>query len=168
MKRGALLFVGLLLCIPLLGWATTRIVNDIIFDVKVEGRLKRAADANTVEIAKSELQAVLPYLEEKGYTKGSTRILYWEPKTDVGFWYENLTSSLAELEKVTSETSQLERTNLLMKLRETLLDQGQSVAVTLPPGISVFPHNVAYCIWVWLSGLVAVVGVLCGAGAFKD
>ena len=45
-----------------------------------------------------------------------------------------------------------------MKLRETLLDQGQSISVTSPPGISIFPYNTSYAIIMMLSSILAIVG----------
>lgn len=65
------------------------------------------------------------------------------PSYDVGFWYKNLSSSLEELKQYEArEASQLEKTNALMKLRETLLDTtDDGTSVTAPAGISVFPYN---------------------------
>ena len=66
---------------------------------------------------------------------------------DVGFWYQNLKASLGELEQVSSTATQLEKSNLLIKLRETLLDQGkEGISITSPDGISRFPLNTAYAI----------------------
>ena len=66
---------------------------------------------------------------------------------DVGFWYQNLKASLGELDQVSLTASQLEKSNLLIKLRETLLDQGkEGISITSPDGISRFPLNTAYAI----------------------
>jgi hypothetical protein len=106
------------------------------------GYLKRAADANTVETAKEQLQRAIYYLEENNITSGYTSILWKTPDEDIYFWYKNLKQSESELLKVDSTTSALEKANLLMKLRETLLDNGkEGDSLTYPDGLSRYPNN---------------------------
>lgn len=155
-------FFGVILCIPFLIWSGLRIYNSIVYDIHCGGHLKRAADANTVDTAKKELAEALKYLEDNKMTEGYTSVLWKTPSEDVGFWYQNLKSAHEELEKVTPETTQLERTNVLMKLRETLLDHGEKGdSVTAPGGISVFPSNTPYFIFGWLTFLVGCGGAFC-------
>lgn len=165
-KSGIIAIVLLIVfcCIAFGAWSTIRIVKSVVFNIECNGHLKRAADASTTELAKQELKIALTYLEEKNITQGYTSVLYQTPDEDIGFWYKNLKESLAELEKVTLEATQLEKTNLLMKLRETLLDQssGESggIEVTCPSGISIFPNNVVYCFFGWISALVTTIAVI--------
>jgi hypothetical protein len=152
--------LALVLVVPFTLWGIFSLTNHFSYQKNCGGRLKLAADANTVELAKQELRKAVIWLEETGKTEGNSSFIIDVPANDVGFWYKNLKSSLEELEKVTPETSQLERTNLLMKLRETLLDhsgQGGTV-VTEPAGITVYPHRWGYLIW-------AILGVISGIGA---
>ena len=122
-----------------------RVYKDVIFDRECEGHLKRAADANSVELATQELETALNYLKANKVTEGYTSVMYTTPDEDVGFWYKNLTTSLDELKSLPANTTPLERTNVLMKLRETLLDKGErSESVTGPSGIGVFPLNALY------------------------
>ena len=151
---------SVLLLFPILLWAGLRIYNNIVYDIDCGGHIKRAADANTVELAMQEMKTVIAYLEARGMTSGYTSVLYRTPDEDVGFWYQNLKASLGELEKITPETTQLERSNILIKLRETLLDHGQSIIVTDPSGISIFPNNVSYAWFGLLSLVAAIVGVV--------
>ncbi len=153
-------FFGVLLCLPFLVWTGVRTVASIQFDRKCEGYLKRAADANTVELAREQLQVAVDYAQRKGLTSGYTSILWTTPDADVGFWFKNLVASLAELNRVTPATTQLERSNILIKLRETLLDQGQGVTVTVPEGISIYPHNALFMFWAVFSGILGVIGAL--------
>jgi len=151
--------LGVILCLPFSIWIGARVYSAVVFDIDCGGHIKRTADANTVELATQELKTVVAYLEREDMTSGYTAILYRTPDTDVGFWYTNLKSSLGELEKVTSETTQLERSNLLMKLRETLLDKGESSEnVTAPSGISVFPNNAGFAFFGMLSLVVFIIG----------
>lgn len=136
-----------LVLLPLLVLSGARIVKMVIFNRDCGDHIKRASDANTVEMATDEMRTVIRYLEDNKMTEGYTSMLYNTPDEDVGYWYKNLKSSLEELEKVKPETTQLERSNILLKLRETLLDHGdRGDTVTVPSGISVFPNNIFYAL----------------------
>ncbi len=150
--------IGVLLISVFVGWCSFRMLASVQFDRNCGGRLKRAADANTVELAKHELEVVVKYLEDHQMTEGYTSIFYTTPDEDVEFWYTNIKSSLAELMKVGPASSQLERTNVLIKLRETLLDSDASV--TVPTGISVYPNNKTVCFLGFLAFLLAVIGLV--------
>lgn len=152
--------LGVMLFIPVLLWAGLRFYNSIVYEIDCEGHIKRAADANTVEIAEQEMKTVIAYLETRGMTSGYTSVLYRTPDADVGFWYQNLKASLDELERITPQTTQLERSNVLIKLRETLLEHGQSLSVTQPEGISIYPNNVAYAQFGWLGLVAAIAGFI--------
>lgn len=164
MRRLVGILIGLVVLSPFLGWATVRVVQFVQFDRAVTGHLKRAADANTVELAEKELVGVVTYLQQNGVTSGyTTAMFYTEPDEDVGFWYSNLSASLEELRKVPQGATQLEKSNILIKLRETLVDHGQGVTVTVPPGASIFPRNTLYFLWGWISGgMLVIVGVSVG------
>lgn len=151
--------IAVVLCLPFLGWVTTRTVQSIQFDRNVEGHLKRAADANTVELAYKELAGVLAYLEQTGMTSGYTSIFWRTPDEDIGFWYQNLTASIGELRKVPRDATQLEKSNILIKLRETLVDHGQSLKVTVPEGASIFPSNTGYFLWAIAGMIILIVGL---------
>lgn len=117
-----------------------RISKKIAFKQNVKGYLKRAADANTVELANEELTKVIDYLEANDITSGYTSVLWQTPDEDIDFWYRNLKASQKELQHL-GTTSTLEKTNVLIKLRETLLDVGEKTKVTVPEGLSVYPNN---------------------------
>jgi hypothetical protein len=143
-----------ILAIVFCGWMTTRVVKGVIFDRECEGHLKRASDANTISLAAKELTTAVDYLNARGFTEGYTSVFYRTPDEDIGFWYNNLSQSLTELKECPDDATQLEKSNLLMKLRETLLDDGQSgVRVTVPMGMSIYPYNFLYFLWS-LSGLL--------------
>lgn len=156
-NAGLLIFLSVLLMLPVLILAGSATYSEIAFDVNCQGHLKRAGDANTVEMAEKELAKAVQYMEENGLTTGTTSLFWKTPSNDVTFWYQNIKSSLEELKKITPETSLLERTNVLMKLRETLMDHGK---VTCPGGISLHPNNVAFFYAGWLTGLMALAGVI--------
>jgi hypothetical protein len=109
------------------------------------GHIKLAADANSIELAKSELKIAIDYAEAHGLTEGYTSVLFRVPTDNLAFWYTNMKSAYQELCELPTDATPLERTNVLMKLRETLMDSGEKGDhVTKPDGISVYPHNKAY------------------------
>jgi len=161
-----LLVITTLAAISFCGWAAVRIVQGVGFKQDCGGYLRRASNANTVELAVRELSRALEYMERNNLTTGYTSVLWRTPDEDVGYWHDNIRASLDELKAIKPDAGQLERSNVLMKLRETLIDRGdKGDGLTVPDGISAFPANTALFIWGWLSALVAVG---CVALAMKD
>ena len=129
-----------------------------IFKKEVTGYLVRAANASSVKIAKGELKIALDYLEANNMTSGYTSALYNTPDEDIAFWYTNLKSSYDGLNEADSASS-LEKTNLLIKLRETIMVRGGEgrEKVTVPDALYLHPNNVA---WAW--GTLLALGGLFG------
>ncbi len=159
MKLAAsLFFAGLFLA-----FGITAGFKSYFFDIGCEGHLKRAADANTVELALAELDVALTYAEQKGLTSGTTAVILPTPAEDLGFWYTNLVASRDELRKLGPEATALVRTNVLMKLRQSLLDKTQSgEKVTAPGDISLFPNQRFYTAW----GIGSFLGLVVSLGLF--
>ena len=147
MKKFFVIFI-LLLFVGLSGY---RIYHNIVFKKEVTGYLKRATDASTIDLALKDLQTAIKYLENNNLTKGFTSIIYESPSEDIAFWYQNLKASEAELIKAKNSSS-LEKTNVLLKLKESLSDEGKkSSSVTYPEGISIYPNNKLVTILFWIS-----------------
>jgi hypothetical protein len=134
------------------------VVMHIEFNQECGGYLKQAADANSVEIALNRLDKALGYIEANGLKKGYTSILWKTEDENVGFWYQNVKACKAELAACINSTP-LEKTNVLMKVRESLTDQGEKGTVlTIPSGISRFPDNTLYAI---LNTISVICGCFC-------
>ena len=146
-------FTGL---ISLIASTVTIIVISIQLDQDCTGHLKRAADANTIEIAKQEIDVAVNYLEANELTTGYTSIFYRTPDEDIEFWYNNLKAAQLELATVSDSATQLERSNILIKLRETLIDHtGKSGdKITCPDGLSRYPNNGLFALWLNLSWIL--------------
>jgi len=143
-------------------WFSVRMVASVHFTQHCGGYLERAGHANTVELAAQELTRAVQYMEANDLRTGYTSVLWRTPDEDIGFWYTNVTASLAELRAVKPEASQLERSNILLKLRETLIvnnNEGDSLRV--PSGISIYPDNGLFFLWGTLS--VLGMALICGA-----
>ena len=129
-----------------------RISKNIEFKQNVKGYLKRAADASTVQLANEEISKAINYLEVNDMTTGYTSVLYKTPDEDIDFWFRNLKASQHELQALKSESA-LEKTNVLIKLRETLLDTGEKTKVTVPKALHLYPNNK---VWAWLKALAVL------------
>lgn len=163
MKQFLIIFLSILM----LAGASTIIYKRIEFKQNCSGRLERAANANTVELAVKELDAAIQYAEAKGYTSGYTSVLYKTPDEDVEYWYNNLCASRQELVNLPDSSSTLEKTNTLMKLRETLTDTGENgTQVIYPDGLQFYPHNFLLGIVRWFIWIVLV--LICAATKLID
>lgn len=136
-----------------------RIIKGVELKQNVTGYLKRAADANTIELAQKELAVVIQYLEKNNLTQGYTSIFWKTPDEDIDYWYRNLKASLLELQNLNSQSA-LERANVLIKLRETLVDVGKSTKVTVPKGLAVFPNNALWAGYMLLAILMLSAGLI--------
>lgn len=152
-----ILSVVLILCsVTIFG---IRISKNVQFKQNVKGYLKRAADANTIPLAQGELTKALDYLEANNMTSGYTSILWKTPDEDIDFWYRNLKASQEELQNLESDSA-LEKTNVLMKLRETLLDTGEKTSVTVPDGLAVYPNNKLWGLLMLIATITGFVGIM--------
>jgi hypothetical protein len=134
-------------------------VKRIQFKQECSGYLKQAADANTAEIALERLNLALDYIERNNLTDGYTSILWRTEDENIGFWYQNVKACKKELQDCLDGT-QLEKSNVLMKVRESLTDNGdKGTVLTIPSGIYLYPSNTLFCILNWLSVIAILIGV---------
>lgn len=152
MKASTKLFIATFLIVFSISVSVIQFKKSISIEQNCLGYLKQAANANTVEIAKDKLQKAIWYLEANNLTNGYTSIFFKTPNEDIGFWYKNLKVSEYELTKVSNTSTSLEKTNLLMKLRETILDNRDNVI--FPTGLSRYPNNT---MWLIINIIVIVI-----------
>ena len=130
----------------------------IDFQQQCGGYLKQAADANTVELAQERLNLAVKYIEEKGYTTGYTSVFVKTEDENIGYWYQNIKACQKELNDALDGT-QLEKSNVLMKVRESLTDNGEKGTVlTVPSGLAKYPHNVLLAILEIVGALLVIIG----------
>jgi len=87
-------------------WAIARVIADINFDQGCGGYLKRAADANIIPVAISQLSIAVKYAEDHELTNGYTSVFYRTPDEDLNFWFFNLDSALINLKQVNPNASE--------------------------------------------------------------
>ena len=120
---------------------TITLIKSIQFNQNCKGYLKQTADANSVELALERLNKAIDYVEANNLTSGYTSIVYRTEDENIEFWYKNLLTCKQELTECI-ESSQFEKTNVLMKVRESLTDQSEhGTVITCPPGMSRYPNN---------------------------
>ena len=133
------------------------VVKSIHFDQDCCGYLKQAADANTAEIALERLNIALDYIERNHLTYGYTSVLWQTEDENVGFWYKNLKACQSEL-KACMNGTQLEKSNVLMKVRESLTDMSDGkTRLTVPKGISRYPNNTSWMVFGWMSMILIII-----------
>ena len=116
--------------IIILGLITPTItcVKEIKFDQKCLGFLKQTADANTPELASERLAIAIKYLEDNNLTNGYTSVLWKTEDENIEFWYNNLLACQNEINELidNENTTQLEKSNVLVKVGESLTDENES------------------------------------------
>lgn len=146
---------------PLFSWIPS-IVNSIQFNANCGNYLELSADATSIEIAEKQLTKAIDYLEKNNLTNGYTKIFVYYPKNDIGMWYDNLKSAQTQLRNMLEkeEITELEESNMLMKLRETILNDDGYLAH--PEGISLHPNYTVMFLLNATSWLLwALGGVFC-------
>ena len=140
------------------------IVRQTQFTQQCGGYLKQTADATSVELALERINLAIEYIEKNDLKDGYTSILWKTENENIGFWYRNVIACRDEL-AANLDSSSLEQSNVLMKVREALTDDGDSgLELTVPPGISRYPHNTGYCVLNIISAILALIALklLCG------
>lgn len=134
------------------------IVRGVVFNQNCGGYLEQAANANSVELALERLNVAIEYVEEHNMTDGYTSVLWKTESDNIDYWYRNLKTCQEELETCVN-SSQLEKTNVLLKVRESLTDEGKDgTKLITPGGISRYPNNALFGIFNWISLLMFIVG----------
>lgn len=136
------------------------IIKTIQMEANCISYFELAADANSVELAEKHLTTGIEYLETNNITSGSTKVLINNPKNNIGIWYENLKSAQTQLQEMNKreDLTELEESNALMKLRETLLSSEGNV--THPSMISFYPNHISWfwsMVFIWLIWGVAMI-----------
>lgn len=152
MAKGILkLLLGIFMLVP-------SISMYIDFQQQCGGYLKQAADANTVELARERLNIAVNYIEANGYTTGYTSIFVKTEDENIGYWYQNIKACQNELDSALNG-SQLEKSNVLMKVRESLTDNGEKgTELTIPSGLYAYPYNLLLGIIEWISIILIATG----------
>ena len=152
MKKQSLVALAIISILVPFVYYGAMIVRGIEFNIDCTGYLSLAVNANSVEIAEERLTTAIEYLEANNMTSGDCKfIIANRPENNIDFWYTNLKSAQAQLrEIITNNTaSELEKSNVLIKLRETLLDDNELV---IPENLWIYPNQTIIIIFAIIMG----------------
>lgn len=150
MKNATATLIAIVIATLAIAHVSTWFIARINFDKECGGYLKLAADASTIELAKERLGKAVAYLEKHELTTGNTSLLIDTPTNDIGEWYKNLKNSHDNLTSLTGlDLSETDKTNTLIKLRETIIDHNsEGDIITTPAYIQYYPYQfVMYVGW---------------------
>ncbi len=165
-KPRPLKIAALFLLLPIVcvyGWYQGR---EMAFNRDCKAHLKRAADATSVDLAKQELRTALDYIEAHGMTYGYATLFYYTPENDLRFWHQNLEQAWTDLTSLPKDATELERSNMLLKLRETILDHDKDGETVTSPGKAFLHPHIS--IFAWFLCIFGALGLLGGYYAFKS
>ena len=167
MKKTVFIVLCIVCILIPIGAYSGGIVKAIRINVNCLDYLSMAADANSVELANEHLSKAIKYIEENDLTEGSTELLIYGPKSDLGLWYKNLKSAQTQLEELSSKENltDLEESNTLMKLRESLTDEG---TIIYPQFISTYPNHVSWFWYLSTIWLLWVGAIFFGIFAYEE
>ena len=136
-----LISLSIVLFVSCLGYGTYKA---IVFDTQCKEYLSLAANANSIELARTNLDKAIQYIEQNQLTSGNTAFFIKGPSTDLTSWYANLKACQKEVWTMdVKKGTVLEETNLLMKLRESLMSEG---LIIIPENITLHPNQLQYMI----------------------
>lgn len=106
--------------------------------------LRRAATAQTAEVALSSLDQALRGLEADGLTHGNTAFFRARRETDIGLWYQGLRSARTELQTAlaSSPASEASQQLALRRFHDRLAYGGpEGTVLIMPESIACHPWN---------------------------
>lgn len=156
---GVFLFLLVIALGPFVVTGVVRYTKWLRIEQNLTGKLKQAANANSIPLAAKKLTESIEWLESNNMTSGSSHVFIRTPACDFEFFYENLKSAKEDLENFPPPSSSanaearakydLAESNQLMKLRETLLDDSsEGTVVTCPPNVDTYPSQTLW-FFIW-------------------
>jgi hypothetical protein len=157
MKKFFVVLIVIMCLVPLPNYIYS-IAKSVQFGANCKDYLKLSADANSVVLAEKHLTTAINYLEENNITSGQAKFFVAYPKNDISLWYENLKAAQSQLQEMIEigEYTELEQSNMLMKLRETLLNENGSV--TVPMAVAFCPNGT---LLLWINSTIWIFWLVC-------
>lgn len=156
MKYAIIIVGALLLCIGAVN-DVSWFMSNLEVKQRCVGPLSQTANSASVELASERLGIAMDYIEEREWTDGYSHVFIKTEDANVGVWYQNLNAAYSKLVEASNrELTDLEESNLLMKTREVIIDQGQNgnSVVVMPSNITYYPNHVAALLRNILVGLL--------------
>ena len=132
------------------------------FKIEFLGHLERAANTTLTETALNELGIGVDYLEIKQMTSGFTSVVWNTPDEDVGYFYTNLKNAYANLHKINYTGTEIEKSNALLKLKESLIyNNGKhGDKVIYPDDLQYYQNKYIWAFFDYSSGFLFIYLIL--------
>lgn len=153
--------VSILLAMPFFGWAITRIVKNNRFDNNVTYYIDEADKSNDITYSCEKASIANDYLKNNNLTSGYTSIVSRERDEDLYIFYDSI-------DKKTNYFC-LSRNKDYIKLYQEYADMRNMKPhdVSVPQGISIYPYNLFYLIWMLVSTTMMIISII-GVVTFID
>jgi len=124
-----------------------RIFSFVNFNANCANYLRVATNAGTIENATYNADIAINFLKNHNLDSGFTSTLYKTQDENLEYFFKNLTDTVTSMKNLPQNASELEKSNVLLKFREVLLDNN---SLSIPTGISIFPFNIHCAILGWM------------------
>lgn len=156
--------ISVLLAMPFFGWAITRIVKNQEFDNNATYYIDGASKAKDIKSACEQINIANDYLVNNGLTSGYTSIISRTPDEDLFVFYQDIDKKMKYfcLTKDYTDESYIILYQKYVDMREM-----KPHDISVPPGISIYPYNLLYLIWMFVSIVMAIISII-GIVTFID
>lgn len=158
-----LLLVSILLSAPFFSWAITRIIKKEIFDNNFTYHINQSMSGTDPSKSYEEFVSALLYLQSHNLTSGYTTIVIRSPSEDISIFYDGIFKKFQYSQKLASlppeEIKQYQEYVVNKNLATTQIKE--------PEGISIYPYNGIYFVWMLISILLLVLSII-GIFTFMD
>jgi len=151
-----------------LSWGGYRLVAKFQAQSAYLGYLKNASQTDSIPLIKIELKKAMVEIERRGLTSGYTSIIWTTPNDNIGLWYKNLMLLLNQLYYFPDNSSAKEKSKMLMKIKEILIDESKDEKDNLyfPEKVYLFPHNKIVALWGAVSIMMTIIFFFLSAKKF--
>lgn len=116
------------------------IVSESKFNNNCLFYLQEVIETESIDVAKTNFNKAIEYIEEKNIINGDGRILIIQSKSenDIGLWYNTLKEAQNELAKLPEIASTATKKKALLKVKKIIATNGK---LNFPVGIYYYPFN---------------------------
>lgn len=156
-----ILLFSILFMLPFFGWWITRIVESVKFDnnctYHINQALGSSRSTDEPKYAANEIDIAINYIDTHNLAYGVTSIVDKSSSEDLSIWHTSLTKKQTYLHELAEESPES-----ITKYKDYVVARNlySSGGLSIPDGISVYPHNTLFCVWGWISGLLSIIGVI--------
>jgi hypothetical protein len=164
--------ISFALTVPFFAFVITRMVKESRFDDACSYHLEQATSLSFdddrrygttyhIEVDKlndsiQHIDIALKYAQDHNLTTGFTTISGRNPSEDLSVWYKAISDKGAYLRYLRElPPGEIEKHNEFVRQMNL-----QSKEILSPGGISIYPYNTTYFIWLLISMALAVLGVV--------